>query len=568
MAATEIGSLRIALGMNAGEFDRGLKQASVDLAKFADLASSTAKVAAAAIAGAFAAAGIAVGKAFGDMDQINKMSQSAGIAVTALSGLAFAAKLSDVSIEDLGKSVGKLSKNMEEIASGDKAGVAARSMAALGVSVTDASGRMKNAEQVMLEISDKFAGMQDGAGKTALAMNIFGKSGAAMIPLLNGGAEAIRQQKIEAEQLGLTFDGKASAAAERFNDGLTKLGQVFNGVSRTIVSEFGPSMAAAIEKMVDWVRESGAVKIAAETIIASIKGIVNVGIDAAAMWSKLQLETRAFVANAQDLFNPSRWSAIADRNRIVAAQIDKIMGDAEYSKRTMWETTAKTQEQIAKEFQAKVAAPIIQGTDAMKASQAALNEENRAWAQLITQGVKLAEGTRSPQEIFADKAKALDAAFASNDISAERFAAAMQQASMVSQNAYAAMASGIAGSLQQAFAHSKAVAVASALINTYESVTKALATYPPPFSYVAAAASMAAGLAQVANINKTTKGSSGGGGGSVGAGAAAAPVGPGAGNTLTIQGFDPNLMYSGNSVKQLVQTLIKYQKDGGTILVK
>ena len=53
---------------------------------------------------------------------------------------------------------------------------------------------------------------------------------------------------------------------------------------------------------------------------------------------------------------------------------------------------------------------------------------------------------------------------------------------------------------KQFFAAMKAFAIAEAIINTYQGATKALATYPPPFNFIAAAATVAAGLAQVSTI--------------------------------------------------------------------
>ena len=61
--------------------------------------------------------------------------------------------------------------------------------------------------------------------------------------------------------------------------------------------------------------------------------------------------------------------------------------------------------------------------------------------------------------------------------------------------------------IQQAFgqhtAAAKMAAIAMSLINTYQGATKALATLPPPFSYIEAAATVIAGIAQVNKIRKT-----------------------------------------------------------------
>ena len=53
---------------------------------------------------------------------------------------------------------------------------------------------------------------------------------------------------------------------------------------------------------------------------------------------------------------------------------------------------------------------------------------------------------------------------------------------------------------EDAFKAAKAFNIAQAIMNTYTGATKALATYPPPFNYIAAAGVVAAGLAQVSQI--------------------------------------------------------------------
>jgi hypothetical protein len=53
---------------------------------------------------------------------------------------------------------------------------------------------------------------------------------------------------------------------------------------------------------------------------------------------------------------------------------------------------------------------------------------------------------------------------------------------------------------KRAFEAAKAFNIANAVMNTYAGATKALATYPPPFNFIAAAAVVASGLAQVAAI--------------------------------------------------------------------
>jgi hypothetical protein len=71
--------------------------------------------------------------------------------------------------------------------------------------------------------------MKDGANKTAIAVELFGRSGANLIPLLNGGARALSDATDEATRFGLIVSTEAGRAAEQLNDNLTRLGAVVRG---------------------------------------------------------------------------------------------------------------------------------------------------------------------------------------------------------------------------------------------------------------------------------------------------------------------------------------------------
>jgi TP901 family phage tail tape measure protein len=131
-------------------------------------------------------------------------------------------------LEALGGSLEKLSKHM--FAAADKGGDSAAAFERLGISVKDSSGHLRNIEDVMRDLAGKFAGMEDGAAKTALSMQLFGKSGAVMIPLLNQGSEGLAKMTEEARKLGITIDGETSKAAEEFHDNLVRLEGVLTGV--------------------------------------------------------------------------------------------------------------------------------------------------------------------------------------------------------------------------------------------------------------------------------------------------------------------------------------------------
>lgn len=149
-------------------------------------------------------------------DNMNKLSQKTGIAVSELSSLSNTADLAGVSNEQLGSALVKLNKSIAEAASGTKE--QAQAFKNLGISVKDANGNIRPTADILGDVAGAFSNASDGAIKTQYAMALFGKAGADLIPFLNTGKQGIKE-------FGATFGEEFAQNAERFNDNLTKLNQ-------------------------------------------------------------------------------------------------------------------------------------------------------------------------------------------------------------------------------------------------------------------------------------------------------------------------------------------------------
>lgn len=192
------------------------------------------------LVGLLGGAGLAatVKEAVNGLDKLNDAAERVGISVEDLSALDFAGKMNGLEFEDMTQALTKLSVKMQEAASGSKE--AGALFADLGIKVTDSSGKLKTADAVFSEIADAFSGMEDGAGKTALAVDAFGKSGAKLVPVLNGGAKGLADMRKEAESLGGIIDGKLAKQAADFNDSMDKLAILSASAGRSIASGLLP----------------------------------------------------------------------------------------------------------------------------------------------------------------------------------------------------------------------------------------------------------------------------------------------------------------------------------------
>lgn len=248
MTNAVIGALRVNLGIDTAELSEGLAASQASLAKWAKAAAIAAAAAGTAIATALAAG---VKKSLDEADELSKISQKIAVPIEQLSTLKYAADLSGVSIESLTTAMGKFGKNIASAAQGGKAGDVFDN---LGISIKGTDGALKSNSQLLNEVSERFAKLQDGPIKTAAAMALFGKAGADLIPLLNGGSASIKEMTDEAKALGLEISSTTGAAAEQFNDNLSRIGYAVNGLTLGLTAALAPALAIASDAFVAFVK--------------------------------------------------------------------------------------------------------------------------------------------------------------------------------------------------------------------------------------------------------------------------------------------------------------------------
>ena len=178
-------------------------------------------------------------------DNMRDLSQKTGVSVENLSRFQQAAQMAGTDVEGVGKAMGKLAKGMFEAAQTGK-GPTSEALRSLGVSAVDASGKLRGTDQVMLDVADRFRQMPDGAQKAALAVQLFGKAGADMIPMLNEGRQAI-------EGLAATMSTEFANKADAYNDSLAATKAVFGQIGVEIASQLLPYLSSAV----DWISKVG-----------------------------------------------------------------------------------------------------------------------------------------------------------------------------------------------------------------------------------------------------------------------------------------------------------------------
>jgi len=178
----------------------------------------------------------ALGKSLLDTaDAFGKLSVRTGIASGTLMAYVNAGKLADVSQSEIETGLRKLAQTQVEAAEGVK--TYADAYGKLGISVKKADGSLKPSDKLLGEIADKFAQLPDGPEKAAVAMDIFGRSGAKLITLLNGGSESL-------EKFSVNVSENFAKNAELFNDQITEIGIKFAEVGAVLLDAMLPALNA------------------------------------------------------------------------------------------------------------------------------------------------------------------------------------------------------------------------------------------------------------------------------------------------------------------------------------
>lgn len=169
-------------------------------------------------------------------DALYDLSQRTGVSVEALARFKKAAATSGTDIDTVAKALSKLNRGMTEAAVTGK-GAAAQALKSLGLSATDAGGRIKTADALTLEIADKFKKMSDGAVKGRLAFDLFGRAGDQLIPLLNMGGASI-------ESLSVKMNEAFAKKADQYSDNLARLSGKVGALGADLVVALLPALEA------------------------------------------------------------------------------------------------------------------------------------------------------------------------------------------------------------------------------------------------------------------------------------------------------------------------------------
>lgn len=192
-------------------------------------------------------------EAIGQLGDLADTAKRVGVAASTLQELRFAVGQNAGSAEGLDTALRKLNASIGDMAlNGDKASESTRvAFAALGVSVTDTEGRVKSSVDVLREMADGLAKIEDPATRARIAQDLLGKSFQDVLPLISQGGDAFDGFRESARDAGAVLDEAVIQRAAEANDKLGALAEVVTNQGNRAFSAFADQLVAVGQTLAD-----------------------------------------------------------------------------------------------------------------------------------------------------------------------------------------------------------------------------------------------------------------------------------------------------------------------------
>lgn len=280
----------VEIGVDVTKLGQGLNMAKARLKDFGEGLKTVGKgvmTGGAAAVGALAGAALLFSKIG---DDIAKMGERTGTTTEFLSTMKFATDQSGSSLEDLEKGIRTMNKALVEGANGSESYQEA--FAALGLSVDDLLAM--NVEDRFYAVADAISKVADPGERSALAMELMGRSGAKLIPLMKDGAAGMKALQQEAKTLGLEMSGQTAKDAEELNDAIGRVKSQLTAAAYSVGAALAPALVELskqitpiLARLIEWVQANAGLIVSGAKIalVVTAVGAVLFGLGQAVLYA-------------------------------------------------------------------------------------------------------------------------------------------------------------------------------------------------------------------------------------------------------------------------------------------
>jgi hypothetical protein len=251
-----IGYLRLLFGADTKELEAGSKRARDEMKKNKEETEKTVKQL--TTFGVVAAGGAVAGlvaltkSSFDGINATRGLAERIGTSSEALSKLQYAAKLSDVDSETLSGSLEKMQIRLGQVAETGE-GKAAKALKSFGLSADELI--TKDPVETFHKLVGVLEGIQNPAERAAVAVDLFGKSGAGMLNIVVQGSEALATMEQEADLLGKTVNDLDAAKVDEADDALTRVWDSIGGIGNALAIEVAPWITEISNRFIDYAKD-------------------------------------------------------------------------------------------------------------------------------------------------------------------------------------------------------------------------------------------------------------------------------------------------------------------------
>lgn len=243
---------------NISNFTKNLDKATQDIGKFQDNVAkkldkvgtsfvnigAKASILSTAIIGATAGLvklGIDAGNASAE---INNLSTATSLSTDLIQELSYVATASNSSFEGLQSSMNSFQRRLKTV--GEEGSKVNEMFGKLGVSTTDASGKMRSMDAVLLDTFNKLGDMENGLAKNAIGAELFGRSWNEVSLIVSSGSKGIAELREEANKLGLVLDENTLQSSDNFATAMELVGFQVDKLKTKIGAGFVPLLQETV----------------------------------------------------------------------------------------------------------------------------------------------------------------------------------------------------------------------------------------------------------------------------------------------------------------------------------
>jgi hypothetical protein len=229
------------------------------------------KVASAAVAGTVLAVGAAMAAltkaSMDNIDALSKQARQIGISVSSFQAMVMVAGEAGVEAGKLGTILVKMQDNIANLGKGSAAQVDA--FRALGLSMSDLSGL--GADEQFRLLAERISAIRDPVQKTALAMDVFGKSGADAINMLSGYGAAVDSAAAFQQRFGIAVSDLDAQNIEAANDAIGRLRMASEGLGNIMAATVAPGLASVANGIVRFIGNVAGFRVELEEFFGTLE---------------------------------------------------------------------------------------------------------------------------------------------------------------------------------------------------------------------------------------------------------------------------------------------------------